>query len=67
MLPTTPNGAPATPSSVEAKLTDHTTTPRGVIQKNLKILLYLGAVVILVLATFVSSLKKKPSDHGQGE
>jgi type IV secretion system protein VirB10 len=65
MLPTTPNGAPATPSPIEAKLTDHTTTPRGVIQKNLKILLYLGAVVILVLATFVSSLKKKPAITGK--
>jgi type IV secretion system protein VirB10 len=33
----------------------------GVVQKNLKILLYLGAVAILVLATLLSSFKRKPA------
>jgi hypothetical protein len=57
MLPTTPNGVPE-PS--EPQLTDRTPAPRGVVQKNLKILLYLAAVAVLILATLVSSYKKKP-------
>ena len=62
MLPSTPNDAP---QASEPQLTDHTPTPRGVVQKNLKILLYLGAVVILILATLVSSFKKKPAAASQ--
>ena len=60
MLPTTPTTQP-----LEPQLTDHTLPPRGVVQKNLKILLYLGAVAILVLATLVSSFKKKPAIASQ--
>ena len=58
MLPTTPNGAPAV---ADPQLTQHTVAPRGVIQKNLKILLYLGAVVLLIAASVVSSFRKKPA------
>jgi hypothetical protein len=36
MLPTTPNGVPA-PEQAEPQLTDRTTAPKGVFQKNLKI------------------------------
>ena len=32
----------------EPQLTDHTPQPRGVLQKNLKGMLYLGAVVIFL-------------------
>jgi type IV secretion system protein TrbI len=64
MLPTTPNGAP---QPAEPQLTDRTPAPRGVVQKNLKILLYLGAVAILVLATWVSSFKKKPAVASQAQ
>ena len=61
MLPTTPTGVHAVPPhGTEPQLTDRTAAPRGVIQKNLKILLYMGAALVLVLATLVSSFKKKP-------
>src|SRR5665213_1927779 len=43
-------------------LTDNTPQPKGVLQKNLKMFLYLGAVVLLILATVVSSRKKAPTD-----
>jgi type IV secretory pathway VirB10-like protein len=62
MLPTPPNGVPQ-PS--EPQLTDRTPAPRGVVQKNLKILLYLAAVAVLILATLVSSFKKKPAVTNQ--
>ena len=55
MLPTTPNGAPTT----EPQLTDRTPAPRGVLQKNLKMMVYVGAVLILILAMFVSGTRKK--------
>jgi type IV secretion system protein TrbI len=64
MLPTTPNGAP---QPAEPQLTDRAPAPRGVVQKNLKILLYLGAVAILILATLVSSFKKKPAVASQAQ
>jgi len=40
-------------AAADAKLTDHTTQPKGVLQKNLKMFLYLGAVVLLILATVI--------------
>jgi type IV secretion system protein VirB10 len=43
-------------------LTDRTSQPKGVLQKNLKMFLYLGAVVLLILATVISSRKKAPTD-----
>ena len=43
-------------------LTDNTPQPKGVLQKNLKMFLYLGAVVLLILATVISSRKKAPTD-----
>jgi type IV secretion system protein VirB10 len=46
----------------DPQLTDHTTQPKGVLQKNLKMFLYLGAVVLLILATVISSRKKAPTD-----
>ena len=60
MLPITPNGAP-TPATTqtEPELKDRTSTPRGVLEKNLKTMVYVGVVLVLVLAMFVSSGKKK--------
>jgi type IV secretory pathway VirB10-like protein len=49
-------------ATADPKLTDHTTQPKGVLQKNLKMFLYLGAVVLLILATLISSRKKAPTD-----
>jgi type IV secretory pathway VirB10-like protein len=48
--------------TADPQLTDHTTQPKGVLQKNLKMFLYLGAVVLLILATVISSRKKTPTD-----
>ena len=48
--------------TADPQLTDHTSQPKGVLQKNLKMFLYLGAVVLLILATVVSSRKKAPTD-----
>jgi type IV secretory pathway VirB10-like protein len=45
----------------DAQLTDRTPQPKGVLQKNLKMFLYLGAVVLLILATVISSRKKTPT------
>jgi type IV secretion system protein VirB10 len=46
----------------DPQLSDHTPQPKGVLQKNLKMFLYLGAVVLLILATVISSRKKTPTD-----
>ena len=46
----------------DPQLSDHTPKPQGVLQKNLKMFLYLGAVVLLILATVISSRKKTPTD-----
>ncbi len=63
MLPITPNGAPTTPMpnpvQTEPELKDRTTSPKGVLQKNLKITVYAGLVLLLIVAMFVSSSKKK--------
>src|ERR1035441_8562107 len=47
--------------TADPQLTDHTSQPKGVLQKNLKMFLYLGAVVLLLLATLISSRKKAPT------
>jgi len=49
-------------TATDPQLTDHTPQPKGVLQKNLKMFLYLGAVVLLILATVISSRKKAPTD-----
>ena len=59
MIPTTSNGAPTPAIQTEPELKDRTTTPRGVLQKNLKTMVYMGVVLLLVVAMFVSSGKKK--------
>jgi type IV secretion system protein VirB10 len=46
----------------DPQLSDHTPQPKGVLQKNLKMFLYLGAVLLLILATVISSRKKTPTD-----
>jgi len=46
----------------DPQLSDHTPQPKGVLQKNLNMFLYLGAVVLLILATVISSRKKTPTD-----
>ncbi len=48
-------------SATDPQLTDRTPQPKGVLQKNLKMFLYLGAVVLLILATVISSRKKTPT------
>jgi type IV secretion system protein VirB10 len=45
----------------DPQLTDRTPQPKGVLQKNLKTMLYMGAVGLLILATFISSRKKNPT------
>jgi len=45
----------------DPQLTDRTPQPKGVLQKNLKPMLYMGAVGLLILATFISSRKKTPT------
>ena len=45
----------------DPQLTDRTPQPKGVLQKNLKSMLYMGAVGLLILATFISSRKKTPT------
>jgi type IV secretion system protein VirB10 len=45
----------------DPQLTDRTPQPKGVLQKNLKTMLYMGAVGLLILATFISSRKKAPT------
>ncbi len=59
MIPTTSNGAPVPAIQTEPELKDRTTTPRGVLQKNLKTMVYMAVVLLLVVAMFVSSGKKK--------
>ena len=59
MIPTTSNGAPTPAIQTEPELKDRTTTPKGVLQKNLKTMVYMGVVLLLVVAMFVSSGKKK--------
>jgi type IV secretion system protein VirB10 len=49
-------------AAADPKLTDHTPQPKGVLQKNLKMFLYMGAVLLLILATVISSRKKAPTD-----
>ena len=49
-------------TTADPQLTDRTPQPKGVLQKNLKMFLYLGAVVLLILATIISSRKKAPTD-----
>jgi type IV secretion system protein VirB10 len=48
-------------TTADPQLTDRTPQPKGVLQKNLKMFLYLGAVVLLILATVISSRKKAPT------
>ena len=64
MLPTTPEGVTRTPLTDaqfdEPQLEDRTHKPRGVVRKNLKQLAVIGSVLVVVLAGFVSSFKKKP-------
>ena len=63
MLPITPNGAPTTPMpnpvQTEPELKNRTSTPRGVLQRNLKMTVYVGLVLLLIVAMAVSSGKKK--------
>jgi type IV secretory pathway VirB10-like protein len=54
-------------TSADPLLTDRTPQPKGVIQKNLKMFLYLGAVVLLILATVISSRKKTPTAAEKGK
>ena len=59
MLPTTPNGVPAAP--LDPQLTTRVPTPSGVINPRLKMLAVFGFCAVLILATMVSSIRKKPA------
>ena len=71
MLPTTADGVPLTPHpdlhSEGPQLKDRTHLPRGVVRKNLKQLAVIGCVLVVVLAGFVSSFKKKPPVAAQAK
>lgn len=56
MMPTTTNnGEPF----VEPGFVDRTVAPKGVFKKNLKTMVYMGVVLVLILAMFVSSTNDK--------
>jgi type IV secretory pathway VirB10-like protein len=48
-----------TSSTVEPHLQDRTPAPKGVLQKNLKMLIYLGAALVLIVASIFSSKATK--------
>ena len=56
MMPTTANN---TEPFVEPSLADRTVAPKGVFKKNLKMMVYMGVVLMLILAMFVSSTNDK--------
>jgi type IV secretion system protein VirB10 len=47
----------------EPELRRHEVEPKGVIRKNLKILLFLGASAVVVIAALVSTSGRKPASH----
>ncbi len=58
MLNQTEQTAPA--PQEDPQLTQRASEPKGVIRKNLKMFVYLGAIALLLLASFFSSKKKTP-------
>ncbi|MGA9243913.1 MAG: hypothetical protein WBW03_18255, partial [Silvibacterium sp.] len=56
---------PSTPPPLNTELQDfpelrrNATEPKGVLQKNLKVLLYLGAALLVILAAVFSSVGRK--------
>ena len=51
----------ATPQD-DPQLTQRATEPKGVIRKNIKMFVYLGAIVLLIVASLFSSKKKTPGN-----
>lgn len=58
MLNQTEQTAPA--PQEDPQLTQRAPEPKGVIRKNLKVFVYLGAIALLLIASFFSSKKKTP-------
>ena len=52
----------APPPQEDPQLTQRTAEPKGVIRKNLKMFVYLGAIALLLIASFFSSKKKTPGN-----
>jgi hypothetical protein len=58
-----PNTAAQAEPQAEPALRRNLKLPQGVLQKNLKTLVYLGAVSLVILAAFFSSAGKKTLDN----
>ena len=56
-----PDQIGATPQD-DPQLTQRATEPKGVIRKNIKMFVYLGAIVLLIVASLFSSKKKTPGN-----
>ncbi len=56
-----PDQIGATPQD-DPQLTQRAPEPQGVIRKNIKMFVYLGAIVLLIVASLFSSKKKTPSN-----
>ncbi len=66
MLPTTPNGAPAPATTqTEPELKDRTSTPRGVLQKNLKTMVYVGGA--RPCSCYVRQQRQEKGDHDRAD
>ena len=59
MLPSNQSGTPVPNSQIEPQFTDRSAKPKGVIAKNFKTMLYIGAMVLLVVTMLVSNVFKK--------
>jgi type IV secretory pathway VirB10-like protein len=63
-----PNTAAQAEPQAEPTLRRNLTLPQGVLQKNMKTLVYLGAVSLVILAAFFSSAgKKTPAQQNMGK
>ena len=69
MLPSNQSGAPTPNSQIEAQFTDRSAQPKGVIAKNFKTMLYIGAMVLLIVTMFVSNAfrKNKPGPKAKND
>ncbi len=50
----------------DPQLTQRAPEPKGVIRKNIKMFVYLGAIALLIVASFFSSKKKTPGTPAKG-
>ncbi|MEO8725451.1 MAG: TrbI/VirB10 family protein [Acidobacteriaceae bacterium] len=63
-LNTPPQPAPIVP---EAQLEDRTPKPKGALQRNLKMLMYLGAALLLIVASLLGNRSKTPKEAAKGK